>query len=99
MMGAPFDLATKINRPPESVVLRAVGKTTAPLILGFENLRYTPFEGCGVDTTWRLEMPKDKNHFDYDTLSDVLFTIHYTALEDCGYRAKVLAAMGQNEEG
>ena len=99
MMGAPFDLATKIHRPPESVALSAVGKTTGPLKLRPEDPKYVPFEGCGVDTTWRLEMPKSENHFDYDTLSDLLFTIHYTALEDHGYRAKVLKAMGQKEEG
>ncbi len=42
---------------------------------------------------------KGANRFNYDTLYDVLFTIHYTALEDRDYRAKLLDAMGQDDEG
>lgn len=82
MMGAPFVLATKIHHPPETVVLSAVCKPKGPLNLRPKNPILIPFEGNGVDTSWRLEMPKDQNRFDYDTLSDVLFTIRYTALED-----------------
>ncbi|MDH5518859.1 MAG: hypothetical protein OEY36_13735 [Gammaproteobacteria bacterium] len=44
--------------------------------------QYLPFEGAGVISNWGLELPKDTNHFNYNTITDVLLTIRYTARED-----------------
>ncbi len=41
--------------------------------------RYLPFEGSGVISTWRLELPKDIRQFDYNTISDVILHLRYTA--------------------
>jgi Tc toxin complex TcA C-terminal TcB-binding domain len=41
--------------------------------------RYLPFEGSGVISTWRLELPKDIRQFDYNTISDVILHMRYTA--------------------
>lgn len=41
--------------------------------------RFLPFEGAGVESTWKLELPKDSRQFDYDTISDVILHIRYTA--------------------
>jgi hypothetical protein len=41
--------------------------------------RYLPFEGHGVISTWRLELPDEFRAFNYDTISDVIFHIRYTA--------------------
>ncbi len=49
--------------------------------LNFRDERYLPFEGCGAISTWRLELPKDVRQFDYDTISDVILHIKYTARE------------------
>src|SRR5262249_3060576 len=43
--------------------------------------RYLPFEGAGVISTWRIEMPKDCNAFDFETISDVILNLNYTARE------------------
>ncbi|HFE45580.1 MAG TPA: hypothetical protein ENJ18_08800, partial [Nannocystis exedens] len=44
--------------------------------------RYLPFEGRGVaDSSWRLEFPASVRTFDYETISDVILTIRYTARE------------------
>jgi len=44
--------------------------------------RYLPFEGRGVaDSSWRLELPATVRSFDYETISDVILTIRYTARE------------------
>lgn len=43
--------------------------------------RYLPFEGCGVISEWRIALPKDFRQFDYDTISDVILHIRYTARE------------------
>src|SRR5262245_9167515 len=46
--------------------------------------RYLPFEGSGVISEWRLELPADVRQFDYDTIADVILHIRYTAREGGG---------------
>ena len=41
--------------------------------------RYLPFEGTGVISSWRLELPADFQTFDYTTISDVILHLRYTA--------------------
>lgn len=41
--------------------------------------RFLPFEGAGAISTWKLDLPKDFPAFDYDTISDVILHIRYTA--------------------
>lgn len=41
--------------------------------------RYLPFEGAGAISTWSLKLPKRLKQFDYDTISDVVLHIRYTA--------------------
>jgi hypothetical protein len=49
-----------------------------------------------VDTNWEIEMPKPANPFDYRTISDVLFTIEYTALISPDYRRQVVRELNQS---
>jgi hypothetical protein len=49
--------------------------------LNFRDERYLPFEGAGAVSRWRIELPKDCNAFDFDTLSDVVLHVRYTARE------------------
>jgi hypothetical protein len=46
--------------------------------------RYLPFEGSGVISEWQLELPADVRQFDYDTISDVIIHLRYTAREAGG---------------
>jgi hypothetical protein len=41
--------------------------------------RYLPFEGAGVISSWTLTLPDKFRPFDYDTISDVILHIRYTA--------------------
>ena len=41
--------------------------------------RYLPFEGAGAISNWRLELPATFRQFDYETISDVILHIGYTA--------------------
>jgi receptor-binding and translocation channel-forming TcA subunit of Tc toxin len=41
--------------------------------------RFLPFEGAGAESTWKLDLPKDYRAFDYDTISDVILHVRYTA--------------------
>jgi hypothetical protein len=48
--------------------------------------RYLPFESSGVISEWQLQLPAnpaagDPTQFDYDTISDVVLHIRYTARE------------------
>lgn len=57
--------------------------------------RYLPFEGAGAESTWMLELPSDFKQFDYNTISDVIIHIRYTAREGGGLKAE---AVSQIEE-
>ncbi len=46
--------------------------------------RYLPFENSGVISEWNLSLPTDMRQFDYNTISDVIFHIRYTAREAGG---------------
>jgi hypothetical protein len=41
--------------------------------------RFLPFEGSGAESTWKLELPASFRQFDYNTISDVILHIRYTA--------------------
>src|SRR5688572_31946151 len=47
--------------------------------------RFLPFEGAGAESTWKLELPKDYRVFDYNTISDVILHIRYTARQGVKY--------------
>lgn len=46
--------------------------------------RLLPFEGSGAESIWRMELPQDLRQFNYDTISDVILHIRYTAREAGG---------------
>lgn len=54
--------------------------------LNFKDDRYLPFEGAGAVSTWSIELVEDQalRQFDYNTISDVLLHMKYTAREDVG---------------
>src|SRR6185437_528474 len=47
--------------------------------VNFRDERYLPFETAGVISTWMLTMPPACNAFDFDTITDVVFKLSYTA--------------------
>jgi hypothetical protein len=49
--------------------------------LNFNDERYLPFEGTGAVSSWTLRMPKAGNPIDFDSISDVIITLRYTALD------------------
>ena len=46
--------------------------------------RYLPFEYSGVISQWQLTLPSDVPQFDFDTITDVIIHIRYTAREGGG---------------
>ncbi len=49
--------------------------------LNFRDERYLPFERVGAISTWKLELPDEFRQFDYDSISDVIMHMNYTARE------------------
>lgn len=47
--------------------------------LNFRDERYLPFEGAGAISSWTLELPEKIRQFDYNTISDVVMHVKYTA--------------------
>ncbi len=43
--------------------------------------RYLPFEYSGVISQWQLTLPADVPQFDFDTITDVILHLRYTARE------------------
>jgi len=58
--------------------------------LSFRDERYLPFEGTGAVSSWKLELPTKLRQFDYNTISDVIIHVKYTAREG-GTSFKTLA--------
>jgi hypothetical protein len=57
--------------------------------LNFRDERYMPFEGAGAISHWKLELPKTFQPFDYQTISDVILHINYTAEQNEALRKQV----------
>jgi len=49
--------------------------------LNFRDERYLPFEGKGAISTWQIDLPTDTNAFDFETISDIVINLNYTARE------------------
>jgi hypothetical protein len=64
--------------------------------LNFHDERYLPFEGAGAISRWRFELPPHFRQFDYNTISDLVLHIRYTA-RDAGatLRNPVIKAMNR----
>jgi hypothetical protein len=65
----------------QSIALSKGVEDSGMFELNFRDERYLPFEGTGVISEWRIDLPKECNAFDFDTLSDVIIRLNYTARE------------------
>ena len=65
-----------------SITTSSANNDSCMFDLNFNDERYLPFEGAGaVNSEWKLELPSKVRSFNYDTISDVLLHISYTALD------------------
>lgn len=68
----------------QSIVTSSGQNDTGMFEANLRDERYLPFENSGVISEWRLELPAnpskgDPQAFDYETISDVILHIRYTA--------------------
>ncbi len=71
----------------QSIVTSGAQADTGLFETNLREERYLPFEGAGAISRWRLELPSEIRQFDYDTISDVILHVRYTA-RDGGARLK-----------
>ncbi|MBW7939325.1 MAG: hypothetical protein H3C63_11145, partial [Candidatus Omnitrophica bacterium] len=79
-----------IRREPEVVALTSPMNATGIFELDTQPDMLLPFESMGVDTSWEFQMPRTANSFDFNTITDILVTIEYTALNSFDYRQQVI---------
>jgi hypothetical protein len=70
--------------PIQSIATSHGQNDTGMFELNFRDERYLPFEGAGVMSRWRIQLPPENNAWDLDTVSDVILKIDYTAREGGG---------------
>jgi len=83
------DLINVPHQKSTSVATSNANNDGGTFELNFRDERYMPFEGAGAISTWNLELPNKLRQFDYDTISDVIMHISYTAKDDGAFRGKV----------
>jgi Tc toxin complex TcA C-terminal TcB-binding domain/Neuraminidase-like domain/Salmonella virulence plasmid 28.1kDa A protein len=86
----------EIEDPPagnKSIVTSSAQNDSGLFETNLRDERYLPFEYFGAISTWRLELPADVKQFDYDTISDVILHLRYTASK--GGQALRTAAVGE----
>ncbi len=70
----------------QSIVTSSAQNDSGLFETNLRDERYLPFENSGVISEWRLQLPADPSNndpaqFDYNTISDVILHIRYTARE------------------
>ena len=86
-------------REPESIAFTTPINASGLFQLEQEGAMLLPFEGMGVDTVWRLDLPKAANPFDYRSIADMMLTIEYTALDNAEYREQVIRSLDRRFSG
>lgn len=77
----------------QSIVTSSAQNDSGLFETNLRDERYLPFENSGVVSEWQLELPanpskKDPAQFDYNTISDVILHLRYTAREGGGLLRK-----------
>jgi hypothetical protein len=90
------------NIPVNAIAASNAQNDSGVFELSFRDERYLPFEGAGTISEWSLELFNDNNsdfgkalrQFDYNTISDAILHVKYTAREervDAGFKGASIA--------
>lgn len=63
----------------QSIVTSSGNNDSGMFETNLRDERILPFEGAGAESSWKLELPAAFRQFDYDTISDVILHVRYTA--------------------
>ena len=84
---------TDLFGPIQSVATSSGQNDSGMFETNLRDERYLPFEGMGTISGWRVELPTNFKTFDYESISDVILHLRYTA-RDGGEALKAAAAGG-----
>ena len=75
-----------VTNETHSIATSSAQNDSGMFEFNFRDERFLPFEGCGAFGEWQLELNADETLrlFDYNTISDIIITVRYTAKEDAG---------------
>lgn len=68
----------------QSIATSTGNNDTGMFEFNFKDERYLPFEGAGAVGRWGIELPYEIRKFNYDTISDVILHVKYTAIDAGG---------------
>lgn len=95
--GGSYDAAENYRAsylPVQAIATSTAQNDSGMFELNFRDERYLPFEGAGVvSSRWGLALPKEFRAFDYDTISDVVLHIRYTARDSGSLRVPAVNAV------
>lgn len=81
---------------PQTIATSQAREDAGLFELNLSDERRLPFEGSGVISRWRIQLPAAHRQFDYTSIADVQLQIAYTAREGGdGLRAQVEGAMAE----
>jgi hypothetical protein len=98
--GDRIDPANLVEVPLQrtlSIATSTARNDAGVLEFSFRDERLLPFEGAGAVSEWTLELPRSFRQFDYDTITDVVLHISYTAEQDSRLRTAVENLQGAAE--
>lgn len=80
-----------VSTPVSSIAVSTAQADSGMFEVNFRDERYMPFEGAGVSSRWRLELPSNFRQWDYGTINDVVVHMRYTS-KDGGAKLGGVAA-------
>jgi Tc toxin complex TcA C-terminal TcB-binding domain len=84
------------NGAIQSIVTSSAQNDSGLFEVDLRDDRYLPFEGAGAISRWRIELPNDIPQFDFETISDVVVHLRYTARE-AGHLRSIAVAHVQED--
>jgi hypothetical protein len=83
-----------INLASTSIAVSSAQGDSGLFEFNLRDERFLPFEGGGlVGSQWRFELPQHLRQFDYETISDLVLTIRYTARSSTALRQPAVDAL------
>ncbi|MFZ3495475.1 neuraminidase-like domain-containing protein [Streptomyces sp. 5.8] len=81
----PGDIRFRDHIGPVQSVVTSTGQEDSGLFeSNLHDERFLPFEGAGAIGEWQLSLPDEFRQFDYETISDVVMQLRYTARDGGG---------------
>jgi hypothetical protein len=74
------DRFATVNVPIIAIAVSSIEEESGVFDLNFRDDRYLPFEGAGVISKWRIELPEKFRQWDYDTMNEPVIRLLYTSL-------------------